>query len=427
MQTMEGVGIDKLPQKGRWTSLQNKKARTMKAIEALEASRASVHSSVVSSTASAADKQTLHENLRNANPRLYAMGLEGLFRPVKAVECSCPRCADDQACAGLRPMSKTDLNSGALKNKAEMSKELGAHGLDVKGNKKDLQERLKTLAQRGAYYLTAEAPVIVPGSPAERGGEAPPAPTVDPRAYSRPALGVAIAPSCASLSPDGPVGETRDMRRYRVIEESEAAMPRPNIFEGIADDPVLSTTYGFGFSAILAGSLRYSDYKRFMFARGHTRKLTFREWGEVTDLSLYLSQRLLNDYIRAGIEVSRDVNEQFRARQLEGWQEHWPLGQHAERARALLVDTCWPVPGYTSPHGMTHLQDATTQLVLAVCHLTKHRDTSEVNPPPPSAAAPPTQRPPLDNFVPLSVPQRERPVRALLQGIVREHGRCRDW
>ena len=166
MQTMEGVGIDKLAQKGRWTSLQNKKARTMKAIEALEASRASVHSSVVSSTASAADKQTLHENLRNANPRLYAMGLEGLFRPVKAVECSCPRCADDQACAGL---------------------------------------------------------------------------------------------------------------------------------------------------------------------------------------------------------------------------------------------------------------------VLAVCHLTKHRDTSEVNPPPPSAAAPPTQRPPLDNFVPLSVPQRERPVRALLQGIVREHGRCRDW
>ena len=49
----------------------------------------------------------------------------------------------------------------------------------------------------------------------------------------------------------------------------------------------------------------------------------------------------------------------------------------------------WPVPGYTSPHGTTHLQDATTQLVLAVCHLTKHNDDSGVNNPPLPPAPPP--------------------------------------
>ena len=55
--------------------------------------------------------------------------------------------------------------------------------------------------------------------------------------------------------------------------------------------------------------------------------------------------------------------------------------------RALVVDTCCPIPGYTSPHGMTHLQDSPTQFVLAVCHLAKHDDDSRVPPPAPPAAA----------------------------------------
>ena len=57
--------------------------------------------------------------------------------------------------------------------------------------------------------------------------------------------------------------------------------------------------------------------------------------------------------------------------------------------RALVLDTCWPTPGYTSPHGMTHLQDAPTQFVLAVCHLAQARRLLGT-PPPPSPACRPT-------------------------------------
>ena len=45
--------------------------------------------------------------------------------------------------------------------------------------------------------------------------------------------------------------------------------------------------------------------------RLQARKLTIRKLDEVTSLSLYLSRRLLNDYIKAGIEVSNTVNEQL--------------------------------------------------------------------------------------------------------------------
>ena len=46
--------------------------------------------------------------------------------------------------------------------------------------------------------------------------------------------------------------------------------------------------------------------------------------------------------------------------------------------RTLVTDTAWPTPGYTSTHGVTHIQDFTTQLLLAVCHLTKEKDTQQV-------------------------------------------------
>ena len=56
--------------------------------------------------------------------------------------------------------------------------------------------------------------------------------------------------------------------------------------------------------------------------RLQARKLTIHEWGEVTLLSLYVSQRLLNDYIKAGTEVPNIVSEQLRMRQLGCWREH---------------------------------------------------------------------------------------------------------
>jgi hypothetical protein len=79
--------------------------------------------------------------------------------------------------------------------------------------------------------------------------------------------------------------------------------------------------------------------------REKARKLTSHEWGEVALLSLYLSQRLLNDYIKAGIEVSNTVIEQLCTRHLGCWRQHWPLGQHTDRVRFFVVDTCWLIPG----------------------------------------------------------------------------------
>jgi len=51
-----------------------------------------------------------------------------------------------------------------------------------------------------------------------------------------------------------------------------------------------------------------------MFAREAAMKLAFCEWGEVTSLLFYLSQRLLNDDNKAGIKVSDTVNERLRTR-----------------------------------------------------------------------------------------------------------------
>ena len=307
------------------------------------------------------------------------------------MECKCPKCTNEETPAGFRPISLADFSTGGLKNKPELKNELAAHLLETTGNKGDLQGRLKEHAARGAYYLTAAPPAS-----AQQASEAPAGVAQDSsspaqanaKAYARASHGSVRTVSDLPPSPDRTPMETRGARASRLEEEVESAMPRPHIREGVAENPVLAAAYGLGFSAVIAGCLRYSDYLRFMFGRNEERKLTFREWGEVTDLSLYMSQRVLNDYIRDGIDVSFEVNEQFRTRRLQSWRDYWPLGHHVERVRALVVDTCWPVPGYTSPHGTTHLQDATTKLVLAVCHLTKHTDVSEVNPPPPPQPQP---------------------------------------
>jgi hypothetical protein len=51
-------------------------------------------------------------------------------------------------------------------------------------------------------------------------------------------------------------------------------------------------------------------------------------------------------------------------------------GHVLANALALVVDTCRPIPGYTSPLGIIDLQDAPIQLVLAVCHVTKQAPSS---------------------------------------------------
>ena len=389
----DALVVDDMPQSGKWKRARSNRANAGKAREAAFLKRQSIDGARDAAASAAAGQLALHENIALAQPEVYAMGLPGMARPMVVVTCKCVGCTDGQASAGRRAITKADFGTeGGLKNKAELVQELGAHGLTTSGKKGELQDRLRNHAMQGAYYLTALAAANAPGAPALPRGpaESSSSASEDPRIYTRGFLGTVRTLSDAPPSPDRAPMETRQARGLRVAEEVEDAVPRPYIRDGIADDPELTAAYGLGFSAIIAGCLRYSDYKRFMFAREGAATLSFREWGEVAALSLYLSQRLLNEYIKAGIDVSREVNEELRTRQLEGWRHYWPLGQHAARVRALVVDTCWPVPGYTSPHGTTHLQDATTQLVLAVCHLTKHNDDSGViNPPLPPSPPPP--------------------------------------
>jgi len=49
--------------------------------------------------------------------------------------------------AGLRPIEPSDLNTGGLKNKKEMIKELSAYQLNTAGLKEDLQSRLREHAK----------------------------------------------------------------------------------------------------------------------------------------------------------------------------------------------------------------------------------------------------------------------------------------
>lgn len=115
-----------------------------------------------------------------------------------------------------------------------------------------------------------------------------------------------------------------------------------------------------------------------MTARPVVRKLSEFEWDKVILVSFVLAERLLDDYLDEGAKVARSVHESLRDHSHLDWKEYWPLGHHEENRRALEVDTAWAVQGYTSQHGVTHIQDCTTQLILAVCHLTKNSDPHEV-------------------------------------------------
>ena len=111
---------------------------------------------------------------------------------------------------------------------------------------------------------------------------------------------------------------------------------------------------------------------------GGVRMLDYREWNNVTVYALGLSDILLGDFLFKGRELSREVDARIRGKKFDGWEGYWPSGFHIDRVRALVTDTAWPTPGYTSTHGVTHIQDFTTQLLLAVCHLTKEKDTQKV-------------------------------------------------
>ena len=314
-----------------------------------------------------------HENFRKEHADVLS---EGFCGPHRSITCNCTCSGCQSTNGGSRVvLEKRMLGSqGPLKNVPEMKAELNAHGVSTGALKKEaLKIELQELIEKNAYYLTKmaaqlEAPVEACMSP--------PSPDADRHIRS------AITRSPGRYStPVTPV-DTRDSRDKRARRQSEAADVAEDLpvfwKEGVADDPAMADVYGLAFRAVTAKVLTYDGYLTFMTARPVVRKLTEFEWDKVMLISFVLAERLLDEYLDEGAKVARSVHESLRDHSHVDWREYWPLGHHEERRRALEVDTAWAVQGYTSQHGVTHIQDCMTQLILAVCHLTKNSDDNEV-------------------------------------------------
>jgi hypothetical protein len=314
------------------------------------------------------------ENRRTANADLLSKGFSASKRKLVS-ECTCSKC--QSVIDGPRHyLDKKMLGAhGALKNVLEMKAEVSAHGIATDGMKKDtLKLELQNLIQKNGFFLT-KAVAVVPESP-----DTVPAPTSPAANITRTAPPQLQSPG--HFSPQVTPQKHREFRWERLRrkeEEGDEAQEIPDLMrEGIADNPTMKKVYSLAFRAVTAKVLRYDDYLIFMVARDVTRVLTEKEWDNVLTVSFVLAQRLLDDYLDVGAEVARSVHASVRAHDHPDWDEYWPLGHHMEGVRAFEVDTAWAIQGYTSPHGVTHIQDVLTQLIIAVCQVTKHKDILDV-------------------------------------------------
>lgn len=226
---------------------------------------------------------------------------------------------------------------------------------------------MKELAKSGAWLLTGPSSSSS-GSAHPPGGEA---------GAAFRAAAAAPAPEPAEAAPGGEAGAT-----FRAAAAAPPLPPLPSLldWDEIREDPVELRVFTIALEAItLTQALQYRDYQRYAVGRGGARVLRADEWSNVTTYALHLSDELLDDYLFQGRELAREVHQAVREKSLPGWEECWPHGFHVDRVRAHTVDSAWPAPGYTSIHGVTHIQDFLTQLLLAVCHLTKEKDTQNVS------------------------------------------------
>ena len=350
---------------------------------------------------------------------LISKGLPGVLNQESW--CKCRGCSAPTASA-KGPVRAAFLQAkGPLSLKGKISAELELHGINTSGKKvADLKTELRTLALRGCWYLSPSS-VATPPQVATPAPAPAPAPAPTPPAEGDDELENARAAFREAASANGRPGLRPRKDAASECHAEKGRTPLPDLINWIKvkDDPAELQVYTIALQAIVnVHALRFEDYQTFAVGRGGARLLVKAEWRKVTDYAVILSDILLDDYLFRGQELSIEVHRAMRDRKAKCWEDHWPHGWHVSRVRAVVVDTCWPTPGYTSQHGTTHMQDYTTNLVLAVAHLTKHPDPHKVHP---------------LYFVNLSTaPLSERryphagyapsPVCALFPGVLREHG-----
>lgn len=275
--------------------------------------------------------------------------------------------------------------NGELRKKPELQQEIALHGFPTTGDLSDFKGRVRGLIAVGACFLSTPAAPAAAAAAANAMHIATPPPS--------PARSDAAPESPYHVSPahkrncDLPQAPTSTPQRHR--ESRGAAAERRETADGdkralplldfpnLDEKPHMRPIYKNAFYAMFVAKVqRFDDYVNYSRRRPDIgdRILTPKEWVAATNLGLHVAVNVLDKYLGLGREVSAAALADVRAHRDERWRERWPYGHHCDGQQCLKCDTAWPVPGFTSPHGVTHIQEAMTQLVLEVCFLTKEKD-----------------------------------------------------
>jgi len=324
------------------------------------------------------------EARRESTPSLQ-MGLSSFLS--KPTTCVCDGCKNVQGSVGVVLTTAMIGAKGDLKNKPEVAKELSLHSLDANGSAPELKERLKKLVKEGAYRLSGVVAPTFAAAPAAAAVESPAMGISPPPSPERP--------SATGYSPDRKKGryhsltgnvfsastpqeerETRQEKGKRTSMEADQR-PRPDVpWPEDLSSLELQAKLQFGFRCVIVARIqRYGDYVRACLS-AQQPPMSKSRWSDLTDLFLHIAEDLLDDFIEDGIRVSGVAHAAVRDHSNSDWREYYPQGHHVGFARVVKSDAAWCTVGYTSPHGVAQFQCGLTQLLLAVCHLTKEADTA---------------------------------------------------
>ena len=142
----------------------------------------------------------------------------------------------------------------------------------------------------------------------------------------------------------------------------------------IPDGPVdLRDAFTYAFKCIAQKRcFLFKQYELVASGRDGETVLNAEQFAKCTAVMFGVSQRVLKRAVQRGIDVSRQVHKEVRRGKHGGMDAHFPLFAHCDGQRMLAVDTAWPTRGYLSEHGVTHIVDVATGIVVSVCQLTKN-------------------------------------------------------
>ena len=312
--------------------------------------------------------------------------------------CGCGHCKLPSA-VSQRRIGPGDWKSGAILGKLPAKQaEIKAHDIEGAFDAKAAVVVLRELHQKEAVLVAATSTIISDTTPpaptAASDSLEPPSPEPESPPRRRPRGSLSPVPSQLRVTPQVE-RELRHERHARVVTREEFTkweLPAQAPWnDAIGIEPELRKLYEVGVAALLARQLQYKEYVAFQLFRGLERPLTEREFYGLSVLVLHLSDKLLDEYIDLGLQVSKEAYLDMMRHRGPNYEAHWPLGATEELLRVNKVDGCWAVTGNSSPFGLVCIVDGLTQLLLGAVHFTKQSDPMAVRPPPPKPHPQPTR------------------------------------